>query len=155
MKLKATLTFILLSITLTINAQNFIEKQLPSPNNLSNFFIGPLLTSTIHYGEKPSNFNGEVLLFNHGYIDLNQLFFTSNTFYKEAYNAGYHVVFVATTRGEGLWANGKLLAESIDIITNKYTVNALTIIAHSNGGKAAEAAMFTYNKKIRLKKYLL
>ncbi|WP_044400203.1 T9SS type A sorting domain-containing protein [Lacinutrix sp. Hel_I_90] len=152
MKLKATLTFLLLLMILTINAQNFIEKQLPSPNNLSSFFIGSLLTSTIHYGEKPSNFNGEVLLFNHGYIDLNQLFFTGNTFYKEAYNAGYHVVFVGTTRGEGLWANGKLLAESIDIITKKYTVNALTIIAHSNGGKAAEVAMFTYNKKDKVKK---
>ncbi|SNR17147.1 T9SS type A sorting domain-containing protein [Tenacibaculum jejuense] len=135
-------------------AQSFVEKQLPVPSKLSSFFIGPLIKSTIHYGERPSNYNGEVLLFNHGYIDLNQLFFTNNTFYQDAYNEGYQVVFVATTRGEGLWENGKLLAESIDIITNKYQVNDLTVIAHSNGGKAAEAAMFSYNKRNKVKKVI-
>jgi len=135
-------------------AQRFIEKQLPAPDQLSTFFIGPLLKSTIHYGKTPPNYNGEILLFNHGYIDLNQLFFTNNTFYQDAYNDGYQVVFVATTRGEGMWVNGELLAESIDIITNKYQVNNLNIIAHSNGGKATEAAMFFYNKRDKVKKVI-
>ncbi|WP_075342531.1 T9SS type A sorting domain-containing protein [Tenacibaculum agarivorans] len=135
-------------------AQRFIEKQLPAPDQLSTFFIGPLLKSTIHYGKTPPNYNGEILLFNHGYIDLNQLFFTNNTFYQDVYNDGYQVVFVATTRGEGMWVNGELLAESIDIITNKYQVNNLNIIAHSNGGKATEAAMFFYNKRDKVKKVI-
>lgn len=151
MNLKITLVLILF-LSLKINSQNFIEKQLPEPNKLSTFFIGPLLKSTIHYGKKPNNFNGEVLLFNHGYIDLNQLFFTNNTFYSDAYNAGYQVAFVATTRGKGMWVNGELLAESIDIITHKYNVNNLTIIAHSNGGKATEVAMYTHNKSNKVKK---
>ncbi|WP_435261933.1 T9SS type A sorting domain-containing protein [Tenacibaculum sp. nBUS_03] len=138
--------------SLTLFSQNLIEKQLPKPSNLSSFFIGSLLKSTIHYGAKPTNFNGKVILFNHGYIDLNQLFFTNNTFYQEAFSEGYQVVFVATTRGEGMWANGKLLAESIDIITSKYGVNDLYIIAHSNGGKASEVAMYTHNKFNKVKK---
>ncbi len=152
MKLKITL--ISFFILLTIKAQNFIEKQLPAPEKLSSFFIGPLLKSTIHYGKTPSNFNGEILLFNHGYIDLNQLFFTNNTFYSDAYKAGYQVVFVATTRGEGMWKNGELLAESIDIINQKYNSNQLTIIAHSNGGKATEVAMYTHNKNQQVKKVI-
>ncbi len=151
MNLKTTLFVFLIFSTLSVSTQSFLEKQLPTPNKLSSFFIGPLIKSTIHYGAKPSNFNGKVLLFNHGYIDLNQLFFTNNTFYKDAYNAGFQVVFVATTRGGGMWINGKLLAESIDIITNKYQINNLSLIAHSNGGKAAEVAMFTHNKKDKVK----
>ena len=154
MKTKIKVLIVALVLPLFLFSQNFIEKQLPSPNELSSFFIGPLIKSTIHYGERPSNYNGEVLLFNHGYIDLNQLFFTNNTFYRDAYNAGYQAVFVATTRGEGLWKNGELLAESIDIITNKYSVNDLTVIAHSNGGKAAEAAMFSFNKRNKVKKVI-
>ncbi|WP_299673889.1 T9SS type A sorting domain-containing protein [uncultured Tenacibaculum sp.] len=154
MKPKIKVLFLALLLPFFLFSQNFIEKQLPSPSKLSSFFIGPLIKSTIHYGERPSNFNGEVLLFNHGYIDLNQLFFTNNTFYQDAYNEGYQVVFVATTRGKGLWENGKLLAESIDIITNKYQINDLTVIAHSNGGKAAEAAMFSYNKRNKVKKVI-
>ncbi|CAM1343833.1 T9SS type A sorting domain-containing protein [Tenacibaculum amylolyticum] len=151
---KTKIIIVLFLCTITLTAQNFIEKQLPSPEKLSSFFIGPLVKSTIHYGKKPSNFNGEILLFNHGYIDLNQLFFTNNTFYEDAYNAGYLVVFVATTRGEGMWVNGELLAESIDIITQKYTIPRLTIIAHSNGGKAAEVAMFTHHKKDKVKRVI-
>ncbi len=154
MKLKIKVLILALTLPLFLFSQNFIEKQLPFPSQLSSLFIGPLIKSTIHYGKQPPNYNGEVLLFNHGYIDLNQLFFTNNTFYRDAYNAGYQVVFVATTRGEGLWKNGELLAESIDIITNKYNVNDLTIIAHSNGGKAAEAAMFSFNKRNKVKKVI-
>ncbi|WP_442265429.1 T9SS type A sorting domain-containing protein [Tenacibaculum sp. ZS6-P6] len=154
MKSKIKVLFLALLLPFFLFSQNFIEKQLPSPSKLSSFFIGPLIKSTIHYGERPANYNGKVLLFNHGYIDLNQLFFTNNTFYQNAYNEGYQVVFVATTRGKGLWENGKLLAESIDIITNKYQVNDLIIIAHSNGGKAAEAAMFSYNKRDKVKRVI-
>mgnify|MGYP001791289931 CR=1 FL=1 len=152
MKLKITISIVTFFFVTTIFSQRFLEKQLPSPDYLSSFFIGPLVKSTIHYGEKPSNFNGEVLLFNHGYIDLNQLFFTNNTFYEEAYNSGYQVAFVATTRGKGMWKNGELLAEAIDIITEKYNVNQLSILAHSNGGKAAEVAMFSHNKSYKVKK---
>lgn len=153
MNLKQSIVYsIILLSCLSSYSQNFLEKQLPPPEKLSSFFIGPLIKSTIHYGEKPANYNGEVLVFNHGYIDLNQLFFTNNSFYEEAYSAGYQIVFVATTRGKGMWENGELLAESIDIITSKFLVNDVSLIAHSNGGKAAEVAMFSYNKKDKVKK---
>ena len=82
--MKLIKTLCILFTSLTLFSQNFVEKKLPKPDNLSSLFIGPLLKSTIHYGAKPDNFNGKVTLFNHGYIDLNQLFFTNNTFYQEA-----------------------------------------------------------------------
>ncbi|WP_299895209.1 T9SS type A sorting domain-containing protein [uncultured Aquimarina sp.] len=146
MKLKITLITLLTSTLLF--AQSFTEVQLPKPDQLNPFFIGPLFKSTIHYGATPPNYNGKVLLFNHGYIDLNQnQFLFDNSFYKETYKEGYQAVFVATTRGGGIWVNGELLAESIDIVTTKYNVSDVTIIAHSNGGKAAEAAMIAYGKK--------
>ncbi|WP_378182217.1 hypothetical protein [Aquimarina sp. SS2-1] len=146
MKLKITL-IAFLSCTLLFS-QNFTEVYLPKPDNLNPFFIGPLFKSTIHYGVTPPNYNGKVLVFNHGYIDLNQnQFLFDNSFYQKTYDEGYQAVFVATTRGGGLWVNGELLAESIDLITAKYNVSEVSIIAHSNGGKAAEAAMIRYKKK--------
>ncbi|CAM1371937.1 T9SS type A sorting domain-containing protein [Tenacibaculum xiamenense] len=152
MKFKLLKLFTIVLYSNILFSQSFIEKQLPTPDNLSSIFIGPLIRSTIHYGAVPNNFNGDVILFNHGYIDLNQLFFTNNTFYEDAFNAGYQVVFVATTRGEGMWKNGELLAESIDMICDKYNVNDLNIIAHSNGGKASEVAMYTHNKSDKVKR---
>ncbi|MDH7445250.1 T9SS type A sorting domain-containing protein [Aquimarina sp. 2201CG14-23] len=146
MKLKFTL--IALFSCAIVCAQNFAEVQLPKPDKLNPFFIGPLLKSTIHYGVTPPNYNGKVILFNHGYIDLNQTqFLFDNSFYQKTYDEGYQAVFVATTRGGGIWINGELLAESIDIITARYNVPDVYIVAHSNGGKAAEAAMIQYGKK--------
>ncbi|GGX05888.1 T9SS type A sorting domain-containing protein [Aquimarina muelleri] len=151
MKLKITL-IALFSCTI-LCAQNFKEVQLPKPDKLNPFFIGPILKSTIHYGAIPPNYNGKVILFNHGYIDLNQSqFLFDNSFYREAYKNGYQAVFVATTRGGGIWKNGELLAESIDIITQKFNVDQVYLVAHSNGGKASEAAMFRYGKKNKVTK---
>ncbi len=146
MKLKITL--IALFSCALLFSQNFLEVQLPTPEKLSPLFIGPLLKSTIHYGSKPPNYNGKVIVFNHGYIDLNQgQFLFDNSFYQDTYNEGYQAVFVATTRGKGIWINGKLLAESIDIVTSKFNVSQVYLVGHSNGGKASEAALFEYNKK--------
>ncbi len=146
MKLKTTL--IALFSCAFLFSQNFLEVQLPTPDKLSPLFIGPLVKSTIHYGATPSNYNGKVILFNHGYIDLNQgQFLFDNSFYQDSYTEGYQAIFVATTRGEGIWENGKLLAESIDIVTQRFNVPQVYLVGHSNGGKASEAAMFQYNKK--------
>ncbi len=151
MKLK--LTLILLLCCVITYSQSFVEVQLPIPERVSSLFIGSITKSTIHFGAKPPNYNGKVILFNHGYIDLNQTqFLFNNSFYKETYKEGYQAVFVATTRGEGFWKNGELLAESIDRITTKYHVPDVYIVAHSNGGKAAEAAMYHYGKKDKVKK---
>lgn len=145
MKLKFTLLAFLCYAL--ISAQNFNEVELPAPEFLNPFFIGPLLKSTIHYGKKPANYNGKVIVFNHGYIDLNQSqFLFDNSFYKRTYEQGYQAVFVATTRGKGIWVNGELLAEAIDIVTDRYNVSQVTLVAHSNGGKASEAAMIHYGK---------
>jgi len=149
MKLK--ITFIALFSCATLFSQSFLEVQLPTPDKLSPLFIGPLVKSTIHYGVTPPNYNGKVIIFNHGYIDLNQgQFLFDNSFYRDTYNEGYQAVFVATTRGGGIWVNGELLAESIDIVTNKYNVSEVYLVGHSNGGKASEAAMFQYGKNSKV-----
>ncbi|MCK8522311.1 T9SS type A sorting domain-containing protein [Aquimarina sp. D1M17] len=146
MKLKTTL--IALFSCALLFSQNFAEVQLPTPDKLSPLFIGPLVKSTIHYGVTPPNYNGKVIIFNHGYIDLNQgQFLFDNSFYQDTYNEGYQAIFVATTRGKGIWINGELLAEAIDIVTQKYNVAQVYLVGHSNGGKASEAAMFQFGKK--------
>ncbi|WP_281989451.1 T9SS type A sorting domain-containing protein [Aquimarina aggregata] len=151
MKLKTTL--IALFSCVLVCAQNFREVQLPTPDKLNPLFIGPLVKSTIHYGVTPPNYNGKVIVFNHGYIDLNQgQFLFDNSFYQDTYNEGYQAIFVATTRGKGIWVNGKLLAEAIDIITDRFNVPDIYLVGHSNGGKAAEAAMFQYQKNNKVTK---
>ncbi len=151
MKLKTTL--IAFFSCALLFSQNFLEVQLPTPEKLSPLFIGPLVKSTIHYGATPPNYNGGVIIFNHGYIDLNQgQFLFDNSFYQDTYNEGYQAIFVATTRGKGIWVNGELLAEAIDIVTNKYNVPQAYLVGHSNGGKASEAAMFRYGKNDKITK---
>ncbi|TPN85926.1 T9SS type A sorting domain-containing protein [Aquimarina algicola] len=151
MKLKLTLLALL--ICAISFSQNFREVQLPKPENISPLFVGPLFKSTIHYGVRPPNYNGKVIVFNHGYIDLNQgQFLFDNSFYQNTYDAGYQAVFVATTRGEGIWVNGKLLAEAIDIVTEKFNVPQVYLVGHSNGGKASEAALIRYQKQDKVTK---
>ncbi len=146
--MKLNITLITFFFYALLFSQSFLEVQLPTPDKLSSLFIGPLVKSTIHYGVTPPNYNGKVIVFNHGYIDLNQgQFLFDNSFYQDTYNQGYQAVFVATTRGKGIWINGQLLAESIDIVTEKFHVSQIYLVGHSNGGKASEAAMFQYGKK--------
>ena len=51
-----------------------------------------------------------------------------------------------------MWKNGELLAECIDKVCEKYNVKNLNIVAHSNGGKASEVAMYAHNKHNKVKR---
>ena len=124
------------------------EVQLPIPDDVSPFFWGSVNSSKIYYGASPSNGNNKpVVVFVHGFINLaNTWFIPGNNLYDSAYEDGYRTAFVATTRGEGMWTNGGLLADMLEDITAYYGVNDVVIVAHSNGGKASEVAMFEHNK---------
>lgn len=151
--MKKTTLVLLFFISVISFAQTFKEKQLPEPTKMSPFEIGPLFKSSIYYGATPPNYNGKVILFTHGLGEFNQLYFAlDNSFYEDAYNEGYQTAFVATTRGKGFWKNGELLAESIDIITNKYNVPTLFVVGHSDGGRAAEIALIEHNKNDKVER---
>ena len=133
-----------------LNAQqnDYEPHQLPEPDDLSPLFIGAINESAIYYGAEPSNSsNKPVLVFVHGFIDLaNTWFMPGNDIYDRAYDDNYRTAFVAMTRGEGMWVNGGLLADMLEDITTHYGVSDVVIVAHSNGGKASEVAMFYENK---------
>ncbi len=122
--------------------------QMPSPSNLSPLFIGSLTESAIYYGDNTNmDTNKPVIVFVHGFVDLNNLWFApGNDMYMEFHKRRYRTAFTATTRGEGMWYNGEMLSYMLDDITAHYGVNDVVIIAHSNGGKASEVAMFQYGK---------
>ncbi|MGB1216705.1 MAG: T9SS type A sorting domain-containing protein [Saprospiraceae bacterium] len=148
---KVTLLFLfisLLSIPSLFAQNNYTEYQLPHPNYVSPLFVGSLTESAIYYGKTPSySSNKPVIVFVHGFIDLANLWFApGNDMYKEAYKDRYRTAYVAMTRGEGMWKNGELLAEMLEDITAHYGVSDVVIVAHSNGGKASEVAMFYENK---------
>lgn len=153
MKKIITLAFLFL-MTMTWNTSLeaqvnvYTEYQLPAPNNLTPFFIGSLTESAIYYGDdSKANTNKPVIVFVHGFIDLANLWFApGNDMYEKSFNKGYRTAFVATTRGEGMWYNGEMLSYMLDDITAHYGVNDVVIVAHSNGGKASEVAMFTHDK---------
>ncbi|MEL7219885.1 MAG: alpha/beta hydrolase, partial [Bacteroidota bacterium] len=138
------------AFSMQIQAQNYDydEIQLPNPDNMSLLFFGAIAESKIYYGETPSNNQDKpVIVFVHGFIDLANLWFTlGNDMYEEAYDDGYRTAFVALTRGEGMWTNGAILADMLEDITDHYGVDDVVIVAHSNGGKSAEVAMFAENK---------
>lgn len=151
MKNPNILLITLLALILQFNtsfAQSYGTANLPEPDNLTPLFIGSLTSSKIYYGATPNNAQDKpVLVFVHGFTDLANLWFLpGNEMYDRAYDGGYRSVFVAMTRGGGMWENGALLANMLEDITDHYNVDDVVIVAHSNGGKASEVAMFHHNK---------
>jgi pimeloyl-ACP methyl ester carboxylesterase len=130
---------------------------MPTPNNLSPFYVGPLFNSGVYYGATPPNLDPKkpVLVFVHGFTDLgNGWFIGSNDMYGRAYSEGFNTVFVAMTRGQGMYTNGDILAQMLDMITARYNVNDVVIVAHSNGGKASEVAMIVHNRKDKVERVI-
>jgi len=129
-------------------SQSYGTFNLPEPEDMSPLFVGSLLSSNIYYGATPANSeNKPVLVFVHGFIDLANLWFLpGNEIYDRAYDENYRTVFVALTRGGGMWQNGALLADMLEDITDHYDVDDVVIVAHSNGGKSSEVAMFHHDK---------
>lgn len=127
---------------------SYDEHQLPHPAFLSPFFAGSVTESAIYYGRTPwFSSNKPVIVYVHGFIDLaNAWFIFGNDMYASSYYSRHRTAFVAMTRGEGMWRNGEILAEMLEDITDHYNTNDVVIVAHSNGGKASEVAMYHYNK---------
>ncbi len=147
--LTSTLTITLITfLSFTLQAQDYTQYQLPHPDALSPLFVGSMTESAIYYGDVPDKSSSKpVLVFVHGFIDLANLWFApGNDIYDKAHEGKYRTAFVATTRGEGMWTNGALLANMLEDITDHYNVNDVVIVAHSNGGKASEVAMFYHDK---------
>ncbi len=145
------LVFIVFSLLFNSNnafSQVYGTANLPEPENMSPLFIGSLTSSKIYYGATPANSqNKPVLVFVHGFTDLANLWFLpGNEMYDRAYDNNYRTVFVALTRGKGMWDNGALLAPMLEDITAHYEVDDVVIVAHSNGGKSSEVAMFHHDK---------
>ncbi len=152
MKKVNTLLLFLLVLIISNNsltAQTYTSYQLPEPDDLSPLFVGSFTESAIYYGDIPSESTDKpVIVFVHGFIDLANLWFApGNDMYDKAYDENYRTAFVATTRGEGMWTNGEIFAEMLEDITTHYGVSDVVIVAHSNGGKTSEVAMFQHDKK--------
>ena len=149
MKLLKLLTVLLFTCASFSASAQYDEVQLPNPDDVSPFFFGSINSSKIYYGASPAtDADKPVLVFVHGFTDLaNSWFIPGNNLYDSAYKDGYRTAFVAMTRGEGMWANGDLLADMLEDIVVHYGVNDVVIVAHSNGGKASEVAMFYHDKK--------
>ncbi len=127
------------------------EVQLEYPSRIGNEVAKSSFhdAKAIYYGKKPANYNGKVIVFNHGLTALNDYWFKDDQgeMYKRAFDAGYLTAFVATTRSQGLWVNGKILADALDKIANKFQVDKLNIAAWSNAGMAIDVAMHLHGKK--------
>lgn len=140
----------------SLNAQ-VATYQLPTPQQLSPLFVGPITGSGIYYGASPSYVdpNKPVIVYVHGFIDLNNAWFLpGNDMYENTYNANQNCAFVALTRGEGMWENGRLLAGMLDDITRHFGVNTVVLVAHSNGGKSSEVAMITHNRRHKVERVI-
>lgn len=153
--MKKLYTLFVLILTILSNAQDLTQYNIAPPNLFTSLegIVG-IKEKTIIYGAVPPNSNGKVLVFVHGFIADSSSLLVGNDFYKNAYSEGYKVAFVSMTRFEGDWENGKILAKAIDMVTQKYNVPTLTIIAHSNGGKATDVAMLEYEKSNKVNKVI-
>lgn len=152
--MKKFLFLCLLIISGKFFTQQLPYATLPKPHLLSLNYLNSLLENNILYGSTPPNFNGKTILFTHGFIGSTESLLIGNSMYKEAYNAGYKTAFVATSRLKGDWENGEILSRAIDQVGNQLNANTMTIIGHSNGGKAADVALLEYQKINKIDKVI-
>lgn len=145
--MKANLFFLAFFLNFIAFGQNLPSAQLPPPGQFSINYLKSLGQKNILWGATPPNFNGKVILFNHGYIASTETLLIANTMYDNAYNNGYKTAFVATTRGQGDWVNGEILSRAMNQVATQFGVASFDMIVHSNGGKASEVAMFNHNKR--------
>jgi pimeloyl-ACP methyl ester carboxylesterase len=151
-----SLSVCLILSTFSINAQISIN-YLPTPSLVPAQYAQNISSKSIHYGATPSNLDPQkpVIVYVHGFSDLAGVWFgNNNQMYANTYNAGHNCVFVAMTEGEGMWNNGEVLADMLDIITQHYGVKDVVIVAHSNGGKASEVAMIEENRKNKVNRVI-
>ncbi|MBK1896026.1 T9SS type A sorting domain-containing protein [Chryseobacterium paridis] len=149
----------ILLLFLLIFSSKFFSQQipyatLPEPHLLSINYLNSLSENNILYGTTPPNYNGKTIIFTHGFIGSTESLLIGNSLYKNAYNAGYKTAFVATSRFLGDWENGEILARAIDQVGNYYGASVMTLITHSNGGKAADVALLEYQKTNRIDKVI-
>ena len=154
--LKFTTLFFVVLMAFNVQAQSYGSYQLPHPYLLTPLFIGSISESNIYYGDEPwGSANKPVIVFVHGFVDLANLWFApGNRMYEKAHHAGYRTAYVAMTRGGGMWTNGEILSQMLDDITAHYNVDDVVIVAHSNGGKASEVAMFEHDKYDKVERVL-
>ncbi|CAA6798604.1 MAG: Unknown protein [uncultured Aureispira sp.] len=152
----ALFTYLVISVC-SLNAQNISINYLPTPQLVAPQYGQNISSKSIHYGATPANLDPKkpVIVYVHGFSDLAGIWFgNNNQMYANTYNAGQHAVFVAMTAGEGMWENGEILADMLDIITEHYGVEQVVIVAHSNGGKASEVAMITENRRNKVSRVI-
>ncbi|QBJ88418.1 hypothetical protein DDI74_20290 [Chryseobacterium gleum] len=152
--MKKILFFCLLIISGELFTQQIPYATLPEPHLLSLNYLNSLGENNILYGSVPPNYNGKTILFTHGFVLSSGSLLIGNSMYKRAYQEGYKTAFVATSRLKGDWENGEILSRAIDQVGNHLNANTMTIIAHSNGGKASDVAMLEYNKVNKINKVI-
>lgn len=152
--MKKILFFCLLIISGKLFTQQIPYATLPEPHLLSLNYLNSLGENNILYGTTPPNYNGKTILFTHGFVMSTASLLIGNSMYKRAYQEGYKTAFVATSRLKGDWENGEILSRAIDQVGNYLNANTMTIIAHSNGGKASDVAMLEYNKVNKIDKVI-
>lgn len=156
-KISISLWVCLVLSAFSIHAQNISINYLPTPSLVPAQYAQSISSKSIHYGATPSNLDPQkpVIVYVHGFSDLAGIWFgNNNQMYANTYNAGHNCAFVAMTRGEGMWKNGEILADMLDIITQHYGVKDVVIVAHSNGGKASEVAMIEENRKNKVNRVI-
>lgn len=137
-----------------VNSQKLTEHQLHLPGHFTLEYFSVYGEKRIFYGAIPPNFNGKTIIFVPGYLNNADIFLVGNSMYKKAYNEGYKTAFISMTRGKGDWVNGEILSRAIDQVLTHYETPEATVIAHSNGGKATEAALFHYGKINKVEKVI-
>ncbi|MCQ9638703.1 T9SS type A sorting domain-containing protein [Chryseobacterium sp. WG14] len=152
--MKKILLLLLVFFSSKFFTQQLSYATLPEPNALSLNYLNSLSGKNILYGTVPPNYNGKTILFTHGFVMSTESLLIGNSMYKEAYSAGYKTAFVATSRFLGDWENGEILSRAIDQVGVYLGANIMTIVAHSNGGKASDVALLEYQKTNKVDKVI-
>lgn len=145
MKLIYSLIICFLS-SISIQAQNITEYNLP-PAPIFTCGDAPSKLNQILYGAIPPNsFNKPIVVFVHGWGDNGYGWFVvKNEWYKKCYNEGFRTAFLFQPVAGSYQENGKIIAEMLKKIIQKYNSNNIVIVAHSKGGVDVEWALYNYN----------
>ncbi len=89
----------------------------------------------------PSNQDGEVIVFVHGYSRNHTDWTSGNVALQEACEQGFRTAAVDLEPHGSIWANARELKGELEAITAYYGVAAVNVVGHSKGGLDTQTAI--------------
>ena len=102
----------------------------------------------------PTNQNGPVVVFVHGYTSDHNTWVGGNYAVRDACNQGFRVAAVDLGGEASIWTNGDILRQRLQSIASYFGVSRVNVMAHSKGGLDTQTAIVHYGAYPYVQSYI-